>query len=83
MRTESTWYVYRVTATQVVRPSDVEVIAPVPGAPDAEPTEAKAMITLTTCHPVFSARERFIVPGALDYWMPVTDGTPAELTEGA
>ena len=57
--------------------SQVDVIAPVPGDPGATPTER--FITLTTCHPMFSARERFIVHGTLDYWAPVTDGTPAEL----
>lgn len=76
-----TWYVYRVTSTEVVLPSQVEVIAPVPGEPGAEPTER--FITLTTCHPMFSARERYIVHGVLDYWAPVADGTPAELLEGA
>jgi sortase A len=81
VRTADTWYVYRVTSTQVVLPSQVDVIAPVPGDPGATPTER--LITLTTCHPMFSARERFIVHGTLDYWAPVADGTPAELLGGA
>ncbi|WP_028045913.1 class E sortase [Cellulomonas sp. URHE0023] len=75
--TDNIWYVYRVTSTQIVDPSDVQVIAPVPGEPGATPTER--MITLTTCHPMFSARERYIVHGVLDYWAPTTDGIPAEL----
>ena len=57
------------------------VIAPVPGDPGAVPTER--LITLTTCHPMFSARERFIVHGVLDYWAPTSDGIPAELAGGA
>ena len=81
VRTEDTWYVYRVESTEIVRPQDVQVIAPVPNEPGAEPTQAR--ITLTTCHPMFSARERFIVHGVLDYWLPVADGTPPELTGGA
>lgn len=80
VQTQDTWYVYRVSSTQIVLPQAVEVIAPVPGEPDAEPT--KAMITLTTCHPLFSARERFIVHGELDYWMPTDAGTPVELAGG-
>lgn len=79
--TDDVWYVYRVTQTQVVDPSEVSVIAPVPGDPGAEPTER--LITLTTCHPMFSARERFIVHGVLDYWAPTSDGIPAELVQGA
>ncbi|MBO0898585.1 class E sortase [Cellulomonas sp. zg-ZUI222] len=77
VRTADTWYVYRVTGTEVVLPPDVRVIAPVPNEPGVEPTER--YITLTTCHPMFSARERFIVHGVLDYWAPVSSGTPAEL----
>lgn len=80
VQTQDTWYVYRVTSSQIVLPQDVEVIAPVPNEPGAEPTTA--MITLTTCHPMFSARERFIVHGELDYWMPTSAGTPAELAGG-
>jgi sortase A len=79
--TEDTWYVYRVTSSQVVLPHQVEVIAPVPGDPGAEPTER--FLTLTTCHPMFSARERFIVHGVLDYWAPVSEGVPAELLEAS
>lgn len=81
VRTEDTWYVYRVTSTEIVTPAQTEVVAPVPGDPGAEPTER--VITLTTCHPMFSARERFIVHGTLDYWAPVADGIPAELVGGA
>lgn len=81
VRAGDVWYVYRVTSSQIVRPSQSEVIAPVPNDPTALPTER--FITLTTCHPMFSARERFIVHGVLDYWAPVSDGTPAELVGGA
>ena len=79
--TDNVWYVYRVTSTEIVDPSEVRVIAPVPSDPGAVPTER--LITLTTCHPMFSARERFIVHGVLDYWAPTSDGTPVELTGGA
>lgn len=81
VRSVDSWFVYRVTSTEVVRPSDVEVIAPVPGDPAAVPTER--LITLTTCHPMYSARERFIVHGVLDYWLAGQDNFPAEITGGA
>lgn len=77
VQTEDTWYVYRVTSTEVVSPRQVEVVAPVPGQPGVAPTEA--IMTLTTCHPMYSARERYIVHALLDYWMPADAGTPAEL----
>ncbi len=75
------WYVFKVTSTEVVYPRNTEVIAPVPGKPGAVATER--MITLTTCHPMYSARQRFIVHGVLDYWAPVSDGIPAELVQDA
>ncbi|MDQ0425304.1 MULTISPECIES: class E sortase [Cellulomonas] len=75
--TPDAWYVYRVTSSEVVMPADVRVIEPVPNEPGVEPTER--YITLTTCHPMFSARERYIVHGVLDYWAPTSSGTPAEL----
>ncbi len=81
VQTETTWYVYRVTSTQVVTPRDVQVIAPTPNQPDVAPTVAS--MTLTTCHPMFSARERFIVHAELDYWTPVADEIPLELVGGA
>ena len=77
VRTESTWYVYRVTSTEIVSPSAVEVIDPVPGSPGAVPTVAQ--MTMTTCHPLFSARQRFIVHAELATWLPVSEGTPAAL----
>lgn len=81
VQTADTWYVYKVTDSSIVMPRDIQVIAPVPNQPDATPTER--YITLTTCHPMFSARERFIVHGVLDYWAPVSEGIPAEIAGGA
>ncbi len=81
VQTADTWYVYRVTDSAIVMPADIQVIAPVPNQPGVEPTDR--YITLTTCHPMFSARERFIVHGVLDYWAPVSEGIPAELAGGA
>ncbi|GAA3143814.1 class E sortase [Nonomuraea roseoviolacea] len=57
-------YTYRVTYHEVVLPTDLDVIAPVPGKPDRKPS--KAFITLTTCHPEYSAAQRYIVHGVLD-----------------
>jgi len=81
VRTADLWFVYRVTSTEIVAPTKVAVIAPVPDQPGATPTERA--ITLTTCNPMFSARERYVVHGALDYWMPASAGFPAEITGGA
>ena len=79
VQTEEAWYVYRVTDDSIVLPHQVEVIAPVPGRPGVAPDGH--YITLTTCHPMFSAAERFIVHGELEYWAPVGDALPAEILE--
>ncbi|MFI9484949.1 class E sortase [Promicromonospora sp. NPDC052451] len=81
VRTEKTWYVYKVTESKIVYPQNVEVIAPVPGvtADQPMPELTKRFITLTSCHPMFSATERYIVHGELDYWAPVGEGMPKEL----
>lgn len=75
------WYVYEVTDSQIVTPDHVETIAPVPNKPGVSPTASDRWLTLTACHPMWSARERYIVHAKLDYWMPVSEGTPKELSE--
>jgi sortase A len=54
-------YTYTVSRTAIVRPTDTQVLDNVDG-PDGKP---KATITLTTCHPRYSARQRLIVFGDL------------------
>jgi len=79
IQTEDAWYVYRVTDYSIVLPNQVEVIAPVPGDPAAAPDGH--YITLTTCHPMYSAAERYIVHGELEYWATTGFGVPAEILE--
>lgn len=77
-----------VVGRQIVLPSQSDVIAPVPGEPAAQPVEGEslALLTLTTCHPRFSARERMIIHGVLVQTWP-KDGAaqgqlPPEMSEG-
>jgi len=81
VETADAFYVYEVTETHIVTPTDVEVIAPVPGKPGEEPTEQ--MLTLTACHPMYSARERIIVHAKFAYWTKRSDGIPEALADGA
>ncbi|GAA1634572.1 class E sortase [Georgenia ruanii] len=80
VETADAWLVYRVTDSDVVTPDEVDVIAPVPGEPGAQPTART--ITLTTCHPLWSVAERWITHGELTEWYPRAEGMPAELLEG-
>jgi sortase A len=58
-----TEYRYVATESFVTAPTDVDVVAPVPGQPSVSPTDA--VITLTTCHPRWGSEERLIVHGVL------------------
>ena len=92
VETKSTWYVYRVKGNvakddlsstspdgvpgrEIVDPSDGDVLLPVPDHPGAQPTEK--LMTMTTCHPKFTASQRMVVHAVLDpaMTMPRTDDT--------
>ena len=81
VETVDSWFVYRVlgdVATgdldgdptgipgrEIVAPTDVGVLAPTPNGPgNAAPTGS--YLTLTTCHPRFSARQRLVIHAGLD-----------------
>ena len=49
-------FIYRVTEQLIVRPNDISVIAPT----------ADAELTLTSCHPRFSASQRIVIKAKLD-----------------
>ena len=59
--TRSRLFTYAVSRTAIVLPADVWVLGNIPG-PRGKP---KPTITLTTCNPRFSARQRLIVFGDL------------------
>ena len=95
VQTASNWYVYKVlgdAATgdlaaedsqgvpgrEIVAPADVAVIAPVPDNPGKSPT--RVLMTMTTCHPKFSADKRMIVHAELARGIASAgDATPTEL----
>ena len=80
VETADSWYVYRMRSSTIVTPNRVDVVAPVPEQPDAVPTER--LMTLTACHPMYSARERFIVYAAMESWQPKSAGEPPALAAG-
>lgn len=78
LETRDTWFTYRVTESTIVSPTAVEVTYPVPGRPGAEPTQR--LLTMTTCHPKYSAKQRLIVSAELEASLPKADGDPPALT---
>jgi sortase (surface protein transpeptidase) len=100
VETADSWFVYRVLGDRasgdlfadpsgipgqhIVQPTDIEVVNPTPGAAADAPATGK-YLTLTTCHPRYSARERLIVHAALDGTAILKADAPAgppALTEG-
>lgn len=60
-------------------PDRVTVLLPVPDSPGSTPTTA--ILTLTTCHPEFSAKERYIVHARLAGTYPRAIGLPSGILE--
>ena len=79
VETADAYLVYAVTGREIVDPSAVRVVLPVPNEPGVEPT--KRIMTMTTCHPEFGNSERFIVWSAMQYWVSKSDGIPIVLKD--
>jgi len=75
IETKASYVVYAVDGHVIVTPDKVEVIAPVPQRPGVKPTEA--WMTLTACHPKYSARYRYVVFAKLVKIIPRASGLPA------
>jgi sortase A len=73
------YYVYRVSEHQIVLPTQTSVLLPVPD--DADATATKATLTMTSCHPEFSARQRYVVHAELAAKYPHAEGVPATVLE--
>jgi sortase A len=98
VETRSNWYIYRVKGDtqsgdlnnggsdgipgrEIVSPSETDVIAPVPDHVGAKPTEK--LMTMTTCHPKFTANQRMIVHAMLARVVPhVGNELPKEVAGG-
>jgi len=77
VETRTNYYVYAVSRNYIVRPTAIEVIAPVPGSPGQAATSP--MLTLTTCNPKWDNYERLIVHARLIRSLARADGPPPEL----
>lgn len=75
LETRTEFSVYEVSESDIVLPTDVGVLEPVPNEPGKKPTQA--VMTMTSCHPKYSATERFIVHGTLVKSVPRAQWDPA------
>ncbi|MDQ4503474.1 class E sortase [Sinomonas sp. ASV322] len=80
VETKDGWYVYKAESHEIVRPNQVEVIAPVPDHPGQAPTQR--WLTLTSCNPRWGSTGRYIVHARFDRFVPRANGEPAELKGG-
>lgn len=70
-----------VVGREIVSPSTVSVIDPVPNQNGATPT--RALLTMTTCHPKYTANQRMIIHAVLARSVPARgSATPVELPGG-
>ncbi len=74
VETKNAYSVYTVKRHVIVNPTDVAVIAPVPEHPGARPTAA--WMTMTACHPKYSAAQRYVVFAELEHTYPHEQGLP-------
>ena len=75
VETRTGYSVYAVQRHEIVLPTQVSVIAPVPDKPGAKPNAA--WLTLTACHPKYSAAQRYVVFAKLVRTYPRAEGLPA------
>jgi len=78
VQTADGWYTYAYRNSQYVPASQVSVLQPVPDAPDVGAASGDRLLTMTSCHPMFTAQERIIAYAVFEGWQPLSD-VPAEL----
>lgn len=81
VETKDAYEVYRVTGREIVAPTQTSVLLPVPNQLGVAATQAT--MTMTSCHPEYSARQRFIVHGVLEASYPRESGLPDDVWEVA
>ncbi|MFF5792728.1 class E sortase [Paeniglutamicibacter sp. NPDC012692] len=79
LQTREGFYTYEWRNTEIVHPSQGEVLLPVPHEPGQEPTTS--ILTMTSCHPPFTTRMRIIAYSELTSWRPSDAGPPAEIAD--
>lgn len=73
---------YSVTSWEIVDaydPTNVRVIAPVPGDVSFTQQPKKRVMTMTTCHPDWGIAERYAVHLDFESWTPKSSGVPKAL----
>jgi sortase A len=89
LETKDMWFTYtienipntNVPWREIVAPTDVSVAYPVPDQPDPTKQPTLKLLTFTSCHPEYSARERYVIHAMLTQSLPKSLGQfPTALT---
>lgn len=79
LQTLEGFYTYEWRSTEIVNPTQVEVLLPVPHQPGVQPSTS--ILTMTSCHPPFTTRMRIIAYSELISWRPPEAGPPLEIAD--
>jgi sortase A len=71
------WYTYTFRNTEYVAPTQVSVLDMAPDQVDVRTTDR--VMTMTSCNPLYSARERIVAFSVFDSWQPRKAGPPAAI----
>lgn len=77
-RTNKYWFIYKAVGYRIVDPDEISAISKAPEQIGDSTTDR--LIALSTCHPEWSTKYRYIEYGKFSYWAYVKDGIPKELT---
>lgn len=77
LQTKQGYYTYTWYETEIVAPSNGDVLLPTPHKWGVEPK--KSILTMTSCHPPFTTRQRIIAYSELTDWQPLDAGPPKEI----
>lgn len=79
VQTSKGYYSYRYRNTEIVHPSESNVLLPVPHEPGEQATDS--LLTMTSCDPPFTTRMRIIAYAELESWRPLDAGPPSVIAE--
>lgn len=77
VETQDGWYQYAFRNLQYMPPTEVQVLDPVPEQVGV--TADDRIITMTTCNPLLSTKERMAAYGVFEKFYPRSGGAPAEI----
>ncbi|MBO0868610.1 MAG: class E sortase [Micromonosporaceae bacterium] len=80
VETKTDWFVYQVFQNQIVTPTSIQVVAPVPNQPGAKPVDKD--LTLTTCNPKGANYQRLVVHAKMVESLPHNQ-RPTQLPPGS